>query len=313
MDKKRNHRDLDPMSDSIHSTSTVTPKKIKLEPSIGRISNSKLQVQDEDNFYDRFLLEHSSYDWLYIHEKAMHCRDCDALYAPESTKYRFAGSKNFQNSTLKTHHNSTSHEIAVKHNKPTQQKFISDIKTWTSCLPETPEDKHLQLLKNMYFLAKHNISLCHYETLNQHLKEAGVPLPANFYSNKSGRVILHTIGYHLCSAIAEEISKGSTLGLMFDEATNISGTKDLVVYGQYVKDWEMKCRFLTLIPLHAYQASDIFQTLHRFLEKFELLSLVTSITTDGAYVMRGEHGGVVKKFQDIVSKSIVDITALLTA
>ena len=122
-------------------------KKIKLEPSIGLISNSKLQVQDEDNFYDRFLLEHSSYDWLYIHEKAMHCRDCDALYAPESTKYRFAGSKNFQNSTLKTHHNSTSHEIAVKHNKPTQQKFISDIKTWTSCLPETPEDKHLQLLK----------------------------------------------------------------------------------------------------------------------------------------------------------------------
>lgn len=123
----------------------------------------------------------------------MFCNDCDVIYEVGSFKYKFAGSTNFQKSTLSSHDGSQYHIAAAKLVE-SKQKSAGDIRTWTAGLPKDPEDKHLQLFRNMYYLAKNNIALSNYETLNEHIKDSGLSMPSSFHSNKSGRGILHAIG-----------------------------------------------------------------------------------------------------------------------
>jgi hypothetical protein len=138
-----------------------------------KASYVELKVQDIELFYETFLLDHKEYEWFYIKDEKIYCKYCDDIYQPGSHKYKLAGSKNFQNSTLEGHDTSGFHVTAAK-SRDSRQQRLNEPTTWTANMPEVPEDKHLQLLKNMYYLAKNNIALSQYETLNQHFKESGV-------------------------------------------------------------------------------------------------------------------------------------------
>jgi len=59
MSQKRSYGQLDPLKDT--SIKGMELKKTKIQSS-ARKSNAKLMNEDKETFFERFLLEHSSYD-----------------------------------------------------------------------------------------------------------------------------------------------------------------------------------------------------------------------------------------------------------
>lgn len=151
-----------------------------------------LEEEDKELFYQQFLVEHKQYAWFYIQDGLMFCTECDPHYRKGSKDYRFAGSDNYQNGTLSSHQKTQSHSNAVIKNI---ERRINDKKIWRNALPSIVDLSYTNLFSNMYYLAKNNIALRQFETLNKHTKDLGISIPNTNWSNKSGSSILLSFGH----------------------------------------------------------------------------------------------------------------------
>ena len=90
--------------------------------------------------------------------------------------------------------------------------------------------------------------------------------------------------------IIQKMRSSMTIGLMADESTFVSITKELVLYGRVVVDGKINSK---MVKLDDGKANTIVAAISDYLKEVDIsLSHVSSFGSDGAAVMIGRNSGV---------------------
>ena len=89
-----------------------------------------------------------------------------------------------------------------------------------------------------------------------------------------------------------------SIGLMCDESTDISVTKELILYARVLCHGKMKARFLKLIHIPDGKAETVEKEILAYLHTANIpLSTITAFGSDGASVMVGSVNGVAARLK----------------
>ena len=172
-------------------------------------------------------------------------------------------------------------------------------------------------LRCMYWLGKYEVP---YTTLFSPLLELGITLGnaslpllnkaknLNYRSEQTKAEMLAAIGKSLEEELLNEVAKSPYFSIVFDEATDISTSKQLGISVQYINVNNTKCnievKFLKLLELSKGTANIICDAILQYLSKTAPKTLnlekLAGGATDGAAVMIGSQTGVVTRIKHVV-------------
>ncbi|CAG8695454.1 22249_t:CDS:2, partial [Gigaspora rosea] len=185
-------------------------------------------------------------------------------------------SANREHTNTEDHNDAKKLEISRIQMESLQKEFASsDINT-----------KHIiGVMRAIYFLAKKNSPLKLLPTIVELLKESGSPnlfsSTITYTNNISGHEFLEAISNTIKEEIWNELYDVVAFGVMIDESTDITTTKNLDIYISYItKEGILKTRFLCIVPL-------------------------TAFASDGASVMLGKNEGVAAKLSRICTYPLI--------
>jgi hypothetical protein len=149
------------------------------------------------------------------------------------------------------------------------------------------------IMRAVYFLAKKNLPLRLLPSVVELLKESGSPDlfsdTITYTNNISGHEFLEAISNTIKEEIWNELFDVAAFGIMIDESTDITTTKNLDIYVSYItKEGILKTRFLCIIPLTSCDAEDITKVLVDIFKRKKILSKLVAFASDGASVMLGK-------------------------
>ena len=165
-------------------------------------------------------------------------------------------------------------------------------------------------LKCMYFLNKREIA---HTTNFAPLLELGKSLGASYLSDLQlggnahyrsehcMQEVVQCLGETVADPIVSHLQKSPLFFcLSIDETTDVSVTKELVVYGGYVAEGGIKTSFLCIVELHDGRAITISDTVMKLCGDLQLdvLHRLCGLGSDGASVMLGTRGGVSRLLKD---------------
>ena len=271
-------------------------------------------------------------DWLYFDDTkdGMFCKLCQSWNKkPHSGKavWSTVPCTCMRSGSVVRHENSQQHIDAVKLQKQTVQSEsdggivasfdqvweaeIASLKSALMCLywlckeevPHTTKFSHLLDL----------VSLLDSEVLS-HLNKGG---NTTYRSQRSIAEFLSLIGSNIRNSIKAELENTPFLGIMIDETTDLSTTKQLIFYSKYLvrplsedqtplEGVSVWTRFLGIIELSHADAESITKALLNFMETcydldmHKLKKKLAGFGSDGASVMTGRHSGVGVRLQDSV-------------
>ena len=228
---------------------------------------------------------------------------------------------------LQRHANSNDHTRYAKIQK-TQTRLVDDDRLFIG----STEMETLGLLRNVHFLVKNSIALLKASNLHSLVDDQmefynSKPVTSNSLSSTSDADELsessltlfkspisstHRSTYstwefvHALNAVVEEndiqlMRNAKFYSLLVDESNDISTTKNLLIYCQFVntKSGKLEVKFMKVLPLKECDASAISKAILDFLNE-SLISLEKLIlfTSDGAAVMLGCNNGVHIKLKE---------------
>ena len=174
-------------------------------------------------------------------------------------------------------------------------------------LSETPEERNqkrackeevLILIDNVLLALKMNNSLLHVQDINNHMAEY-IWIPKNWRSKNYAFEFLESINVVISQEIMEELASANFHSLTFDESTDISASKCLILYFKYKVSFEYKIIFGGIIQLKSCEASSIVAAIEEFYKKYMLeMHKMVMFTSDGAAVMLGRRNGVAVKLKE---------------
>ena len=98
----------------------------------------------------------------------------------------------------------------------------------------------------------------------------------------------------------KELEDSPVIGAGLDESTDVEFKERAAIYVYYVKNGELKCKFLELVHIKSAKAVDITGAFKGVLKKAGLLHKLICFGSDGANVMlgTGDGGGVAKRLRE---------------
>ena len=107
--------------------------------------------------------------------------------------------------------------------------------------------------------------------------------------------------------IIQKMRSSLTIGLMADESTSISVTKELVLYGRAVVAGKIKSYFLKMVKLDDGKANTIVAAITDYLKEIDIsISQLSSFGSDGAAVMIGRNTGVSTQLK-ILNPALINV------
>ena len=161
----------------------------------------------------------------------------------------------------------------------------------------------LSALKIMHWLAKEEVAqTTKFESLiklvidlgGRELKALNKGRNAKYTSEHTIQEMVEVLSATVREEILAEVHASPFVGILCDESTDISVTKQLVVYIKYITQNGDTCvRFLKLIDLSDGKAVSIEKALIDLCAEVQIpIEKVAAFGSDGASVMVGHHGGV---------------------
>ncbi|XP_070533136.1 zinc finger MYM-type protein 1-like [Ptychodera flava] len=158
-------------------------------------------------------------------------------------------------------------------------------------------------MKSLYWLIKKEVPhTSNYRSLLDFAKShLGCDILKHLDKGGNAHYTSERIIQELVQVMADQISReqmnklnGSLyIGLMCDESTDISVTKELVLYGRYTDKGVVGSCFLEIIPIKDGTAVTITSAIQHWLEKNKIgIQKVMGFGSDGAACMVGRKGGV---------------------
>jgi hypothetical protein len=164
-------------------------------------------------------------------------------------------------------------------------------------------------LHMLYWLAKNEIGhFTHFESLRklcldlgcEYFSELSVARNVNYTSHRIISEWLEVINNVIEKDVLDKVHQCHCIGLMCDESTDISITKELILYCRIVCNREIQTHFLKLVQLPDGKAETIHDAIVAFLQGAGIhLSSVTSFGSDGASVMVGSSSGVATRLKQL--------------
>ena len=125
---------------------------------------------------------------------------------------------------------------------------------------------------------------------------------AQYTSERFKQELVQALVEAVAKPILESTRSSSFFALCLDETTDISLTKQLIVYGQYLVEGDVHTSFVSILELLDGTARSIVDALFKLCEDLHLdmCTCLCSLGSDGASVMVGARGGVAKLLKDCV-------------
>ena len=168
------------------------------------------------------------------------------------------------------------------------------------CKQEIPHTTNYQPLLS---LAK-NLGCSYLSALN-------VAKNAHYTSERIMQEILETLGHQIEKRQVAALLNSRVYALMIDESTDISVTKQLVIYGRYISDEGEPCTtFLKVQDLVDGTAVRIVENLRFYLNEKQLpFSNLMGFGSDGAAVMTGRISGVATRLRGVTRHEATEAVA----
>ena len=164
-------------------------------------------------------------------------------------------------------------------------------------------------LKILYWLAKNEVAhFTKFDSLKQlyidlgctYLKELNLSRNANYSSQRVISEWLDIMSQVLEEAVLKKVWASPAIGLTIDESTDISLTKELIVYARILCSGVVYVCFLKIIQISDGTADTIVKAILSYLEQAGItVSRITSFGSDGVAVMTGSVGGVATRFKQL--------------
>lgn len=186
---------------------------------------------------------------------------------------------------------------------------VGQIERRVSTVSNLQRDAFIGALKTVYFLAQNELS---YTTLYKklldfcmdmgckYLQHLNVAKNATYTSEQIIQELLEVIAAKIRTKIITNISGSEYYSVICDETTDISVTKQLIVYVKYIsKSLGPSVSFLEVVNLQDGKAQTIANAVIAVLHKHGLpLEKLIGLGSDGAAVMVGQRNGVAKILKD---------------
>ena len=131
-----------------------------------------------------------------------------------------------------------------------------------------------------------------------YLKELNIGGNANYSSHRIIGEWLDIMSQQIEQSVLEKVHGSPTMGLMVDESTDISITKELSLYARVLFKDEVHAYFLKLIKIPNGTADAVEHAILTYLEEAKIvISEVSSFGSDGAAVMTGSVNGVATRLK----------------
>ena len=247
-----------------------------------------------------------NFSWLVFDKELdkMFCNACLILKNKDSKvdNNMTRGTNNFQKSTLKEHLKLDSHTKALKLEDNSLSSSKQDNQNPITNLFRTNKEKLqfleiLPLFKGVYWIAKENLPLLKFDSLNVLLSTLNVEFNPNYRNRKSGYEIVQHISETIREKIVKSLQNCLYFGITIDSSSDISNHENLAVSIRFL-DENNKIRdiFMKLIELEKKDANTVYNKLKKFLNETGLFYKLVGIATDGEKTISSKKNGVIGKF-----------------
>jgi hypothetical protein len=276
------------------------------------------------------------YPWLIMEGTGenitLYCRDCkQAKLSNEFAKGKTRPSGGWKKEYLQRHCDSNQHRTQA----PEVRKMAAVVQS-RGFFPtiSSTEQQTLGLLHNVYYVVENGLpvsksdslhclvdfqltALYHNTTDQREQQHDGLPsaLPQRLCLSKSHRTNYSSWEFvHALNSVVEntDISKlkaANFFSLLIDESNDISVTKNLMMYVQFVniKSHSVEVMFLKNTPLPACDADSIVSAIVHIFKNIGVdLKTMVMFTSDGAAVMLGCNNGVYVKLKGLDMSHLIE-------
>ena len=207
------------------------------------------------------------------------------------------GSSNFRKSSLTDHANSYDHTQSIKYEQSAKD---DKLKTMVEKVHEKTDDAMTTLFRNAYYVARENLPIDKFQSLNELSKLNGAPITSTMYQEDTAcSEFIQIISTQLEESTIKNVKDSPAFGIMIDESTDLSTQMHLILYISFLKDARLQITFAKLINLTACDSASITSQLLAYFQQNGVdLSKLYGMGSDGAAVMIGKHTGVSQLLKD---------------
>ena len=184
------------------------------------------------------------------------------------------------------------------------------------------EKETIGLLHNVYFILTNGLPV--YKSTSLHSlvdyqlqffgsdgeeSDTSTHLSASHRSKHSTWEFVHALNRVVENSGLEKIRKAAFYSLLIDESNDISVTKNLMMYVQFIDGEEKRVRvmYLKTLPLKSCDADSILLAIVEFFQSIQVdLLKMVMFTSDGAAVMLGCNNGVFVKLRDTYVSHLIE-------
>ena len=219
--------------------------------------------------------------------------------------------KNITRQSLVNHSRSASHQLAVSMEADLRSsRKDGGIEMALKRVVSAERKAFIGALKCMYFLTKREIAhSTNFGPLLELAKSLGVAYlqdlqlggNAQYTSERFIQEVVQALGDAIADPIISSIQQSPFFSVCIDETTDVSVTKELIVYIRYICDGGVKSSFLKVLELPNGTAGTITDSVCGLFRDlgFEV-GRCCGLGSDGASVMLGSRSGVSKRLKDQV-------------
>ncbi|XP_021339253.1 zinc finger protein 862-like [Mizuhopecten yessoensis] len=245
------------------------------------------------------------WQWLRKEEKGMKCSVCEKHH--KSNPFTSAdGCVNFRTSTLTRHAGSMDHTDSLRA-EALQKDFNQAAATAKMQSVAHAKEGVEAAMKTVFWMAKEDIPIKKYTSMMELLKhqecgkleKLGSGRNATYMSRSAGEDFQACVAEAIRTDIIEKIKLADMFSILTDESTDISITKQMVLYIRVIDSaFIPHTHFLQNVTIDnpKSDANVLFEAMEKCLTDHGLdLKKVKGFGSDGASVMVGKHNGVATK------------------
>ena len=156
--------------------------------------------------------------------------------------------------------------------------------------------------ENAFTCAQKNLSNMTYEALCDADRRKDITFSDRYQHHACPKIFQQHISDEILEADVARWKKSPFLGVAVDETTDVSHTKQMIIYIFYVdveRDFRIECDFFCILPVENGKAETIAAALRIKLQRHGLWANFITFGSDGPTVMTGDKGvvGLLKKLK----------------
>lgn len=205
-------------------------------------------------------------------EKSMYCKFCTAhnlqtkwninmkYKGPNNPQIFFKGIRRFKIDGIRNH------ALSVNHREAANRKQMSGtLQNAISNMFNQAFNDYKKIMRAALFITQHRMATTKFQPLCEFLQSYGIKLMQNeLYMTRYGYYeILKSFNELIMTTMIKKIKESRWYSIIVDESTDITNTKELIVYAKYLDTTKntIQTRFLTLLKVYDSTALGLKQTI----------------------------------------------------